>query len=69
MGGFYTTIVDDNTSTETPNLRLNKSKDSSSNTLVNSSTTTTTNSKIPNTPPMIKQKFPKLPVIAGKPFK
>jgi len=69
MGDYDTTTVDDNTSSETPILGMDKSKDSIPNILVNISTTATTNSETPNTPPMIKQKFPKLAATAGKPLK
>lgn len=70
MEDFETTTSDDNLSTETPILDTDKLKDSLiPETSVSTSSATTINSETPNTPPIVKQKFPKLPATAGKPLK
>lgn len=67
---FETTISDENISTETPVLITEKLKDLIlTDSSVITSTATTTNGEIPNTAPIIKQKFPKLAMKAGKPYK
>lgn len=67
---YATTISDENISTETPNLVTEKVKDIIvTDGSVSTSAATTTNGEIPNTPPIIKQKFPKLAMKAGKPHK
>jgi len=67
MNESYTpTPSDDNMSTETPVLVTDKLKDSI---ITESSVSTTTNSETLNTPPIIKQKLPKLAITAGKPLK
>lgn len=69
MGEFETTISGDNITTETPNiLVVEKLKDSITDSSVSTSSTTT-NNKIPNTPPIIKHKLPKLAITAGKPLR
>lgn len=72
MGESYaTTISDENMSTETPNLVTEKLKDLiiTDGSVSTTSTVITTNGEITNTAPIIKQKFPKLAVKAGKPYK
>lgn len=67
MNESYTpTPSDDITSTETPILVTDKLKDSI---ITESSVSTTINGEISNTPPIIKQKLPKLAITAGKPLK
>lgn len=67
MNESYTpTPSDDNMSTETPVLVTDKLKDSIS---TESSVSTTKTGEIPNTPPIIKQKLPKLAITAGKPLR
>lgn len=72
MGDSYdTTIIpDENISTETPNLVIDKIKDMANENPVSTTTTSTsTNGENLNTPPTIKHKLPKLAITAGKPFK
>lgn len=71
MDGYdVTTTSDEDLPTQTPTLQTDKLKDSiMPHTSVGTSTAISTNSETPNTPPIIKQKFPKLPVTAGKPLK
>lgn len=73
LSEFETTPSDD-IPTETPTLVTEKLKninvtESSVSTADAAATATTTNGEIPNTPPTIKQKLPKLPLTAGKPFR
>lgn len=67
---YATTMLDENTSsTETPVLDTDKLKDLNIVTSISTSTTTTTNGEVPNSPPYIKQKLPKIAITAGKPWK
>lgn len=67
---YAATISDENFSTETtPNIVTEKLKAMITENIVNASSITTPNSEIPNTPPIIKQKLPKLPITAGKPLR
>lgn len=73
MGESVTTtnmVDEENISSGTPSLVTEKIKDLlTENSISTSLLPTTTNGEIPNTPPIIKHKLPKLPIIAGKPFK
>lgn len=65
-----TTMIDEYTSsTETPILVTDKSKDVIIEGSVSTSTVPSINGEILNTPPIIKQKLPKLAIIAGKPWR
>lgn len=66
MNESYTPTPSDDMSTETPVLVTDKLKDSI---ITESSVSTTTNGETLNTPPIIKQKLPKLAITAGKPLK
>lgn len=64
-----TIIVDEENISGTPSLVTEKIKDSLIENSISTSTAIITYGESPNTPPIIKHKLPKLPIIAGKPFK
>jgi len=62
---FETTTLDESISTETPILVLDKLNDS----VITETASSTSTPETLNTPPIIKEKFPKLATTAGKPLK
>lgn len=64
---YATTMIDENISTETPALAQDKVKEIISSSSVSTTTiSATTNPDDSNTPPFVKKKFSKIPIIAGK---